>query len=48
MLCASPGFRVYKSFDPRARVMRRVAHEVLQHLNITCAPAAEQGVHVGR
>lgn len=31
------GHRVYKSFDPRARVMRRVAHEVLEHLNIRCA-----------
>ena len=29
--------QVYKSFDPRARVMRCVAHEVLEHLNIRCA-----------
>lgn len=33
-MCAYLGFRVYKSFDPRARVMRRVAHELLAHLNI--------------
>ena len=28
------GHRVYKTFDPRARVMRKVCHEVLQHLKI--------------
>ncbi len=33
------GHRVYKSFDPRARVMRRVAHELLAHLNVRRARA---------
>jgi citrate synthase len=28
------GHRVYKTFDPRARVMRKVCHEVLDHLKI--------------
>ncbi len=34
------GHRVYKSFDPRARVMRRVAHELLAHLNVRRARAS--------
>ena len=29
------GHRVYKTFDPRAKVMRKVCHEVLEHLKIT-------------
>ena len=28
------GHRVYKNYDPRAKVMRRTAHEVLNHLGI--------------
>ncbi|KAK9915122.1 hypothetical protein WJX75_004966 [Coccomyxa subellipsoidea] len=28
------GHRVYKTFDPRAKVMRKVCHEVLEHLQI--------------
>ena len=28
------GHRVYKTFDPRAKVMRKVCHEVLGHLQI--------------
>lgn len=28
------GHRVYKTFDPRAKVMRNVCHEVLEHLQI--------------
>lgn len=28
------GHRVYKNYDPRAKVMRKVCHEVLQELNI--------------
>ena len=31
------GHRVYKTFDPRAKVMQKVCHEVLQHLDIKCA-----------
>ena len=31
------GHRVYKTFDPRARVMQKVCREVLQHLDIQCA-----------
>jgi len=34
------GHRVYKTFDPRAKVMRKVCHEVLEHLNIQYAPAS--------
>ena len=32
------GHRVYKTFDPRAKVMRKVCHKVLQHLSIKCGP----------
>ncbi|KAK9843949.1 hypothetical protein WJX81_000244 [Elliptochloris bilobata] len=42
------GHRVYKSFDPRARVMRRVAHEVLAHLNITSDPLLEIAMELER
>ena len=28
------GHRVYKNFDPRSRVMQKVAHEVLDELNL--------------
>ena len=31
------GHRVYKTFDPRAKVMRKVCHEILDHLNIQYA-----------
>ena len=31
------GHRVYKTFDPRAKVMRKVCHEILEHLKIQCA-----------
>ena len=30
------GHRVYKAYDPRATIMRRVCHQVLEHLNIRC------------
>ncbi|CAL8468580.1 g8120 [Coccomyxa elongata] len=35
------GHRVYKTFDPRAKVMRKVCHEVLEHLQITDDPLLE-------
>ena len=31
------GHRVYKTFDPRAKVMRNVCHEILEHLKIQYA-----------
>ncbi|MFC1672817.1 citrate synthase [Pseudomonadota bacterium] len=35
------GHRVYKNFDPRAKVMRQTAHEVLGELGITDDPLLE-------
>ncbi len=32
------GHRVYKNYDPRAKVMQETAHEVLRHLGITDDP----------
>jgi citrate synthase len=32
------GHRVYKSYDPRAKVMRKTCHEVLEHLDIKEQP----------
>ena len=32
------GHRVYKNFDPRARVMQKICHEVLDHLGIKDDP----------
>lgn len=32
------GHRVYKNFDPRAKVMRKTCHEVLEHLGIKDHP----------
>lgn len=28
------GHRIYKNFDPRAKIMRQTCHEVLEHLNL--------------
>ena len=35
------GHRVYKNFDPRARVMQQTCHEVLEELGITDEPLLE-------
>ena len=32
------GHRVYKNFDPRAKVMQKICHEVLDHLGIKDDP----------
>lgn len=32
------GHRIYKNFDPRAKVMRKTCHEVLEHLNLQDDP----------
>lgn len=32
------GHRIYKNFDPRAKVMRKTCYEVLQHLNLQDDP----------
>ena len=34
------GHRVYKNYDPRAKVMQKTCHEVLDELGITGRPAA--------
>ena len=28
------GHRVYKTFDPRAKIMKETCHKLLEHLNI--------------
>ena len=35
------GHRVYKNYDPRAAVMKKTAHEVLEELNIKNDPLLE-------
>ena len=37
------GHRVYKNYDPRAKVMRQTCHEVLTSLGIDARPAARAG-----
>ena len=32
------GHRIYKNFDPRAKLMRETCHEVLNHLNLLDDP----------
>lgn len=32
------GHRIYKNFDPRAKIMRETCHEVLEHLNLKDDP----------
>ena len=32
------GHRIYKNFDPRAKVMRKTCHDVLEHLNLKDDP----------
>ena len=42
------GHRVYKNFDPRAKVMRQTAHEVLGDLGIKNDPLLEQAMELER
>ena len=42
------GHRVYKNFDPRAKVMREAAHEVLTELGITDDPLLELAMELER
>ncbi|CAK0781067.1 hypothetical protein CVIRNUC_005275 [Coccomyxa viridis] len=42
------GHRVYKTFDPRAKVMQKVCHEVLQHLDIKDDPLLEIAMELER
>src|SRR4029077_6848854 len=35
------GHRVYKSYDPRAKIMQRICHEVLNELGIRDSPLLE-------
>ena len=37
------GHRVYKNYDPRAKIMQKTAHEVLSELGIKDDPAARCG-----
>ena len=37
------GHRVYKNFDPRAKIMKETCHEVLAELGIKDEPAARHG-----
>jgi citrate synthase len=40
------GHRVYKSYDPRAEVMRDLCHQVLEHLNIKDDPYLKIGLEL--
>jgi len=42
------GHRVYKNFDPRAKVMRQTAHEVLGDLNIKDDPLLDMAMELER
>ncbi|MHA1598430.1 MAG: citrate synthase [Alphaproteobacteria bacterium] len=42
------GHRVYKNFDPRAKVMRKTAHEVLSDLNIKDDPMLDMAMELER
>ncbi|MBT3238716.1 MAG: citrate synthase [Rhodospirillaceae bacterium] len=42
------GHRVYKNFDPRAKVMRQTAHEVLGDLNIKDDPMLDMAMELER
>ena len=42
------GHRVYKNFDPRAKVMRKTAHEVLNDLGITDDPLLDLAMELER
>jgi citrate synthase len=38
------GHRVYKTYDPRAKIMQRICHEVLNELGITDSPMLEVAI----
>ena len=42
------GHRVYKNFDPRARIMQQTCHEVLNELGITDEPLLELAIELER
>ncbi|RMH47969.1 MAG: citrate (Si)-synthase, partial [Gammaproteobacteria bacterium] len=42
------GHRVYKSYDPRAKVMHRTCHEVLEHLDIKDQPLFKVAMELER
>ncbi len=42
------GHRVYKNFDPRAKIMQRTCHEVLAELGITDEPMLDLAVELER
>ena len=42
------GHRVYKNFDPRARIMQATCHEVLQELGIGDDPLLEMAMELER
>jgi len=42
------GHRVYKNFDPRAKVMRQTCHEVLEELGITDEPLLDLAMELER
>eukprot|EP01084_Bolivina_argentea_P300077 517319_1 len=42
------GHRVYKNYDPRARVMQKICHELLEELNITDEPLLELAMELER
>jgi len=42
------GHRVYKNYDPRARVMQQTCHEVLDELNITDDPTLDVAMELER
>ena len=42
------GHRVYKNFDPRAKIMQQTCHEVLNELGITNEPLLELAIELER
>ena len=42
------GHRVYKNYDPRAKIMQKTAHEVLNQLGITDDPLLEVAIELER
>ncbi|HBC56414.1 MAG TPA: citrate (Si)-synthase, partial [Gammaproteobacteria bacterium] len=42
------GHRVYKNFDPRAKVMRQTCHEVLEELGVKNSPLFEMAMELER
>lgn len=42
------GHRVYKSYDPRARIMRRTCHRLLEHLGLSDEPLLELALELER